>query len=112
MPTHTIASARSPMPLSLTSPRVGRENPFQHPRRSTMRLLLCLSPKRWALLLAFLALPFAIGCGKKTGTVSGTVNIDGTPLKGGNVTLARNDGHTTMSGIIDENGSYKIENVP
>jgi hypothetical protein len=77
-----------------------------------MRYFMRSSPKRWALLLSFLIMLFAVGCGRKTGTVTGTVTIDGEPLKGGNVTFARNDGQTTMSGTINEDGSYKVENVP
>jgi hypothetical protein len=54
----------------------------------------------------------AAGCGRKTGTVSGKVTLNGEPLKGGNVSFVRSDGVPTKSGTIAEDGTYKIEDVP
>jgi hypothetical protein len=77
-----------------------------------MRFFLCGRPIRWALLLACVTVFCAVGCGRKAATVSGKVTFNGEPLKGGNVTFARNDGKPSISGRIEEDGSYKLENVP
>jgi len=78
-----------------------------------MRFSLYGSPvRRLLLLLSFVTLLGAVGCGKQTATVSGKVTIDGEPLKGGNVTFTRNDGKPTTYAVIAADGSYKMENVP
>ena len=54
------------------------------------------------------------GCGgASTGTVSGKVLYNGTPLKGGNVTFVPEaQGEHSIISAIGEDGSYSVEKVP
>jgi len=63
-------------------------------------------------LLAAAALT-STGCGgSATATVSGKVSSNGVPLKGGNVSFVSTEGKRTVSGPINEDGTYKLEKVP
>jgi hypothetical protein len=53
----------------------------------------------------------ASGCGG-SGTVSGTVSYAGKPLKGGNVIFVGSEGKRSISGSIQEDGSYTLAKVP
>jgi hypothetical protein len=67
---------------------------------------------RWSFFPGLVIIFAAVGCGNATGTVTGTVTLDGEPLKAGNVTFARTDGKQTMLAEIQEDGSYTMINVP
>jgi hypothetical protein len=58
----------------------------------------------------FLALA-AVGCGRATGDVSGTVTYKGTPVAMGSVVLVGSDG-IPHSGEIQEDGTYEVTGVP
>jgi len=63
-------------------------------------------------LLAAAALTSA-GCGgAATATVTGKVSSNGVALKGGNVTFLSTEGKRTVTGPINEDGTYKLEKVP
>jgi len=57
------------------------------------------------------ALVAAVGCGGSSGTLKGTVSYKNKPLKGGNILLLPVGGGTSFSGSIENDGTYKIENV-
>jgi hypothetical protein len=59
--------------------------------------------------LALVALLCA-GCAPATSKVSGTVTYKTKPLTAGSVTFVTDQG--TVSGAIDNNGAYTVENVP
>lgn len=61
-----------------------------------------------ALLLLTLAL---LGCGKGTGSVTGRVAHKGKALAGGTVTLV-SEGGIRVTGRINPDGTYKIDEVP
>jgi hypothetical protein len=71
---------------------------------------------RWLGILTLLALIVSMGAtgcaGGKKCTITGTVSYKGTPLKGGNITFVSTAGKLTVSGVIAEDGSYKLQNVP
>jgi hypothetical protein len=63
---------------------------------------------RFLILLTLLA----VGCSRPN-RVAGTVSLDGQPLPAGRVTfLCDGEGRPAISGKIDANGSYEIENPP
>jgi len=49
-----------------------------------------------------------VGCGPRPGTLTGKVTLDGTPIKGGTVTLHNKSGGQSATGEIDENGVYTV----
>jgi hypothetical protein len=51
------------------------------------------------------------GCGKATATVSGSVSLDGKPVKYGSVLLVTED-RSSFSIPIQPDGTYKFEKVP
>jgi len=51
-----------------------------------------------------------LGCGGEGGTMSGVIKYKGMPLKGGAVVFITPT--KNVRGDIDENGRYKVENVP
>ncbi len=53
----------------------------------------------------------AAGCGPSTSTVKGTVKYNGNLVKGGRVSLYDSDNHG-YNGDINEDGTYRITNVP
>jgi hypothetical protein len=56
-----------------------------------------------------LLLPVAVGCGPRTGTVSGRVLLGGAPLPGGRVTFRPADPRqNSVSAEIDEQGNYQV----
>lgn len=65
--------------------------------------------------LLILNLTLLAGCNSgaknKTGTVQGTVKVDGTNANSGIVTFVAADG-TTPSGTIDTDGTYRVLDVP
>jgi hypothetical protein len=78
-----------------------------------MRIFPANRPGRWLLLLALAALLPAAGCGKGTGTVTGKVTINDTPLKGGLVVFTPADGvGPPGNSPIAEDGTYTIEKCP
>ena len=67
--------------------------------------------KSCVLLIAMLTL-IAVGCSRPNRIV-GTVSFDGKPLPAGRVTfLCDGEGRPAISGDIDANGAYEIENPP
>ncbi len=66
------------------------------------------------MLTGFSLLLLSAGCSDGRGTrvpISGTVTIDGEPLKHGSVTffpIASGDGYRAGGGSLDENGQYRI----
>lgn len=53
----------------------------------------------------------AAGCGGGTGELAGTVTYQDKPLRQGTVLVAAGDG-STQSGVIRDDGSYTVTNVP
>jgi hypothetical protein len=55
-----------------------------------------------------------VGCGRSSGTVTGTVTYKGAPLKGGSVVFIPPTGGeaATVSAQIGEDGTYTAEKVP
>jgi hypothetical protein len=70
-------------------------------------LLRCCLPR----LVLALAVAGALGCGSKTGKVRGKVTLNGTPVPGGTITFIPDRGKQT-GGIIAEDGTYIVANVP
>ena len=66
----------------------------------------CLASGVFVLLAVFLG-----GCSKPPGTVSGRVSYKGKDLSYGTIVFVSQD-NQVKQGAIDEDGSYKIENVP
>ena len=64
--------------------------------------------KRWLLLLCLVGV--AGGCGR-TATVTGKVTYKERPVVYGSVVL-QNEDMTAVSGVIEPDGSYTVENVP
>jgi len=60
--------------------------------------------------LAFVVVLLAVGCGSRTGDVSGKVLYKGKPLSGGSVTFFHSKG--ASSSRIDNDGSYTVFKVP
>ena len=56
-----------------------------------------------------MALLLVVGCGGKPAKVSGTVSIDGAPVQQGTVTFAPTGGGMRATGIIQSDGSYRIQ---
>jgi hypothetical protein len=65
-----------------------------------------------SLALVFLLLVLATGCGGSYASVSGSVTIDGKPLKHGAVTFDPEDGKAQTAGSLIENGSYSAKVRP
>jgi len=63
-------------------------------------------------LLAAAALGSAGCSGSATATVTGKVSSNGVPLKGGNVTFFSTEGKRSVTGPINEDGTYRLEKVP
>ena len=59
--------------------------------------------------LAVVGAAILAGCGR-TGSVTGTVTLDGVPLKDGRIAFVTEDDKDYTSGIKD--GAYKVEGVP
>jgi len=53
----------------------------------------------------------AAGCGKSWGTISGKVNYQGKPLRGGSVTFVPANGMGGGTSRIAEDGSYSVSKV-
>lgn len=69
------------------------------------------------LYLSLVLCVFVSGCGKDssqgpTGSVTGTVTIDGKPLTSGSVEFFRKDGGASDSAKVDDKGQFKIESLP
>jgi hypothetical protein len=65
---------------------------------------------------ALLALALA-GCGGGTGlntggALTGTVSLDGKPIKGGNVLVVSEDGRLSASGFVNGEGTYTVPEPP
>jgi hypothetical protein len=57
-------------------------------------------------------LGFVVGCGSQaTGTITGTVTLDGAPVKAGMIVFIPADG-IPRHGDIQPDGSYRVDNVP
>jgi len=77
-----------------------------------MRIFPGNRPGRWLLLLGLSALLPVAGCGKSAGTVTGTVKLNGVPLKGGQVVLLPADGvGPPASARIGTDGTFTLEKV-
>ena len=70
---------------------------------------------KWSLLILVLCCrkrrTTSCGCSKPPGTVSGRVSYKGKDLSYGTIVFVSQD-NQVKQGAIDEDGSYKIENVP
>jgi hypothetical protein len=66
--------------------------------------------RMWLVVVLLSAIP-GCGSGKATATVTGTVTYQGKPLPAGKVSFFGLDGQVA-SGLIGEDGSYEITNVP
>jgi hypothetical protein len=63
--------------------------------------------------VVLVALSFAIGCSKRTtGTVSGTVTIDGVPAKAGAISFFPRNGKASTAGGEIKDGQYSAEVAP
>ena len=67
-------------------------------------------PGRWFVVLALGSLLAVSGCGRR-GTVTGTVTLNGTKLKGGNVAFYPASG-PSIGTTIGTDGTYTAKNVP
>ena len=79
---------------------------------TNMTLLCCKALRIRLLFLVLLATLAATGCSGSSVTVTGKVSYLDKPVKGGNVTFISTEGKRSVSGPIDEDGSYKLERVP
>jgi hypothetical protein len=73
-------------------------------------MMLIRQPLRSASALWLLPLSFALGCGG-TGEVTGKVTFANKPVTSGSVLILASD-KLTYTSQLDENGAYKITNVP
>ena len=64
-----------------------------------------------SLLAIMSGVAFASGCSRPVGSVSGKVTYKDKSLKGGNVTFVSTDGGQSYSGVITEEGTYKVLNI-
>lgn len=67
---------------------------------------------RLAMLLPFLLALTSAGCGSSTGTVSGKVYHKKASLKGGSVTFLSADKQFGKTAEIQEDGSYRLDELP
>jgi hypothetical protein len=63
-------------------------------------------------LLIFTAVCLVSGCGKKTGTVTGTVTYQGKTLNGGTVGFVHSNGTDVATAPIQADGKYTIGKIP
>ncbi len=72
-------------------------------RKSTLSILLC-----WTLI------GFSLGCSAdvKQGTVSGTVTLDGQPLKSGTIRFDSADGHAAAVDTSITDGKFDVKMAP
>jgi hypothetical protein len=67
---------------------------------------------RLALLLVLASSAGVLGCGKKTGTVSGKVTYHNKSVTSGEVFFLSQDGKTGAHAPVQPDGTYKVINVP
>jgi hypothetical protein len=68
--------------------------------------------RRMTNLAAVVVLTLAAGCGgPATGTITGTVTCDGTPLDGGIISFVPASGNS-VAATIQPNGAYSVSDVP
>src|SRR5690242_19904629 len=67
-------------------------------------------PGRWLLVLALVVSTGVLGCGPRSGSITGTVSYKGAPLRGGNVAFISNA--QSFGSAIGEDGHYTIPRVP
>jgi len=74
-----------------------------------------LSPRRglrgWMFLVLLAALCLS-GCGPSTGSVTGIVTYNGSPLMGGTVTFIHTEKNQSLIAEIGEDGTYTIDKIP
>ncbi len=58
------------------------------------------------------ALPFVVGCGPQTVTVSGTVQYEGKPIETGEISFTPPDGEGAPQGAVIANGKYAVDLSP
>jgi len=73
-----------------------------------------MMPMRFALTLVFLVVPVLVGCGgagggSKTGTVSGTVTLSGSPFTEGRVSLYSPKASAGAQGTLDNDGKFTVD---
>jgi hypothetical protein len=66
---------------------------------------------RLVALFSFVACVGLVGCGRGKGDVSGTVKINGTPLKGGVVTFVSTENGPSFTTDINPDGTYHVNDV-
>jgi len=57
--------------------------------------------------LVVLALAAIVGCGDGKSSVSGTVTMDGEPVKSGAITFTRTDGELVREGAVIQDGNFR-----
>jgi hypothetical protein len=67
--------------------------------------------RRMTSLTAAAILTLAAGCGPPTGSITGTVTFDGTPLDGGIISFVPATGNS-VAATIQPNGAYSVSGVP
>jgi hypothetical protein len=75
-----------------------------------MRLTFSDRGRGWGLVAALLLLA-TVGCGRKTGSISGKVSYNGKPLPSGSVAIYGEAGGVASS-QIEGDGSYTIQRAP
>lgn len=77
-----------------------------------MRAIIPLAPPRSLQTLALALLVLApLGCGRSTGTVTGTVSLEGKPLPAGQISFVPASG-PAVSAPINKDGTYTASGVP
>jgi len=61
--------------------------------------------------LVVVVLAAIAGCGDRKSSVSGTVTMDGEPVKSGAITFTRTDGELVREGAVIQDGNFRA-NVP
>ncbi len=62
--------------------------------------------------LVGLSLPFLGGCGGGTTTVSGTVSLDGQPVKSGSIAFVDPEGKRNPAGAVIQDGRFQADVPP
>src|SRR5262245_3907279 len=67
---------------------------------------------RFSVVMLIAGLVVLAGCSRPTGSVSGKVSYNGKVLKGGKVVFVSTNGGQSVSGPINEDGTYLIHELP
>lgn len=66
------------------------------------------SPRQWCGLLGMILLPTLVGCGGTTGTIEGSVSLDGQPVRGVEVVYRDLAEGVEGAGITNAEGKYRV----